>query len=248
MNCIIVDDDIHCIASLEGLLHRYAPQVNIAGKTRTIAETVDLIHQHPVDLVFLDIEMQQESGFDLFRFIAEPRFGVIFTTAHEKYAVKAIRSSCFDYLLKPIDAEELVSAIHRWEAQSRRAPDTAGRASLLMENLRRNPTPIERLALPLKDEIVFVNVGDIICLQGDAKYTTLHLRNGQKLVSSRNIGEFEELLDTASFFRCHRSWIVNLRDVVRFLKNDSQLLLSNQQYAEVSTRRKEEFLKLFNKI
>jgi two-component system, LytTR family, response regulator len=253
MNCILVDDDIHCITSLDGMLRRFAPQVTISGAARTIRDAVSLVHAQEIDLVFLDIEMQQESGFDLFGYIPQPRFEVIFTTAHEKYAVKAIRSSCFDYLLKPVDAQELVSAVTRLESQRKNSPDTAQRASVLLEHLdslskNTGHARQQKMALPVKNEIVFVAVGDIICLEGDAKYTTLYLRNGQKLVSSRNIGEFEELLDPSVFFRCHRSWIVNLEDTVKFLKNDSQLLLTNQLYAEVSTRKKDEFLRLFNKI
>lgn len=248
MNCILVDDDIHCITALDGMIRRFVPQMHICGTARTIQDAISLINAQAIDLVFLDIEMQQESGFDLFSYIPRPRFEVIFTTAHEKYAMKAIRSSCFDYLLKPVDAQELISAISRWENQKKNSSDTAQRASVLLENLKNSPAQLQKMALPVKDEIVFISVADIICLEGDAKYTTLNLRNGQKLVSSRNIGEFEELIDPSAFFRCHRSWIVNLKDVVKFLKNDNQLLLTNQLYAEVSTRKKDEFLRLFNKI
>jgi two-component system LytT family response regulator len=248
MNCILVDDDVHCIAALDGMIRRFAPRMNVCGTARTIQDAVSLINTHVIDLVFLDIEMQQESGFDLFSYIPQPHFEVIFTTAHEKYAMKAIRSSCFDYLLKPVDAQELVNAISRWENQQKNSFDTAQRASVLLENLGKNQVQPQKMALPVKNEIVFVSVADIICLEGDAKYTTLNLRTGQKLVSSRNIGEFEELLDPSVFFRCHRSWIVNLKDTVKFLKNDNQLLLTNQLTAEVSTRKKDEFLRLFNKI
>lgn len=248
MNCILVDDDIQCISALAGMLENFAPHVKICGTARNIPDAVRLIHSNHIDLVFLDIEMQQESGFDLFRYIPEPAYEVIFTTAHEKYAMKAIRSSCFDYLLKPIDVQELVSAVNRLESQRSRQTEIAQRASVLIDNLKGGQDQLQRLALPVKDEIVFVSVSDMVCLEGDAKYTTLHLRNGQKLVSSRNIGEFEELLDPARFFRCHRSWIVSLKDIVKFSKNDSQLLLSNQMLAEVSTRKKDEFLKLFSRI
>lgn len=248
MNCILVDDDIHCINSLDGMLRRFVPQLHITGTARTIRDAVGLINTNAVDIVFLDIEMQQESGFDLFSYIPQPAFEVIFTTAHEKYAVKAIRSSCFDYLLKPVDAQELISAVSRWGVQQKHASDPAQRASVLLENLENNLAQPLKMALPVKNEIVFISVPDIICLQGDAKYTTLHLRNGQKLVSSRNIGEFEELLDASLFFRCHRSWIINLKDTVKFLKNDNQLLLTNQVVAEVSTRKKDDFLRRFERI
>jgi two-component system, LytTR family, response regulator len=248
MNCIIVDDDINCIHALTGLLRDFAPKMNILGTARTISDAVKLINSNPIDIVFLDIEIQQESGFDLFRFIPHHSFEVVFTTAHEQYAVKAIRSSCFDYLLKPIVAQELVSTINRLENRPSKSADSSQRASVLIENLSNENKQVGKLALPVKDEIVFVNVVDIVCLEGDAKYTTLHLLNGDKKVSSRNIGEFEELLDSSIFFRCHRSWIVNLKTVTKFLKSDNQILLSNQMLVDVSTRRKDEFLKLFSKI
>src|ERR1044072_7690820 len=136
MNCILIDDDIHCISSLEGMLRRFVPQAHVCGTARTIQDAVALINAQPIDLVFLDIEMQQEAGFDLFNYIPQPRFEVIFTTAHEKYAMKAIRSSCFDYLLKPVDAQELISAVARWETHVKNASDIAQRTSVLLENLR----------------------------------------------------------------------------------------------------------------
>lgn len=248
MNCIIVDDDPGCINSLSGMVKAFVPNLRICGTARRISDAVALINSLQIDLVFLDIEMQHETGFDLFRFFSNPSFEVIFTTAHEKYALKAIRSSCFDYLLKPIDAHELVNAISRLELEQRTTLQTAGRASVLIENLKNDQLQPQTLALPVKNEIVFIAVTDLICLEGDAKYTTLHMRAGSKLISSRNIGEIEELLDPALFFRCHRSWIINLKDVVKFHKSDSLLLLTNKMLAEVSTRKKDEFLRLFSRI
>jgi len=246
-NCVIVDDDINCIRALTGVIGKFLPRVRICGTARNIRDAVTLVNSIPVDIVFLDIEMQHESGFDLFRFVPQPAFEVIFTTAHEKYAIRAIRSSCFDYILKPIEPEELISAVSRWEQQSGQSAHTAKRVSVLVENLNNNKQ-VGKLALPVKDGINFINVPDIICLEGDAKYTTLHLRNGEKQVSSHNIGEFEELLDAAVFFRCHRSWIVNLKEIQKLLKNDNQIIMSNRALVEVSTRRKDEFLRLFNRI
>ncbi|MGL4596981.1 MAG: LytR/AlgR family response regulator transcription factor [Bacteroidia bacterium] len=248
MNCILVDDDLSCIKSLNGMLQTFVPNINVVGTARQIADAVKLIHSNQIDLVFLDIEIQQELGFDLLRYFPSPTFEIIFTTAHEKYALRAIRSSCFDYLLKPIDAQELVSAVSRFEKQKRTLAETTGRASLLIENLKTERMYPKTLALPVKDELVFIPVSDLVCLEGDAKYTTLHIRSGSKLVSSHNIGDIEDLLDPELFFRCHRSWIINLKDVVKFLKTDSQLLLSNNVLAEVSTRKKDEFLRLFSKI
>ena len=117
MNCIIVDDDPNCIKALNGLILEYLPNVKVMGTAKNLKEAVTLINTHEPDAVFLDVEIQDESGFDLFKFIPSPEFEVIFTTAHEKYALKAIKSSCFDFLLKPIDIEELTSTIVKQEKE-----------------------------------------------------------------------------------------------------------------------------------
>ncbi len=246
MNCIIIDDDNNCIKALNGIIQEYLPKLNVVGTAQNIKDGVKLITSNEIDIVFLDVEIQQEMGFDLFKFIPEPTFEVIFTTAHEKYAMKAIKSSCFDYLLKPIEPSELVNAINRYEKQN--VQSAGQRASVLLSNVQTQDKVVEKIAIPTKDGMVFINTKDVIYLEGDAKYTTLHLLNGERYVSSKNIGEFEELFDATMFFRCHRSWIVNLNHIVKYLKNDNQVMLSNNILIDVSTRKKDEFMKLFNKM
>lgn len=247
MNCIIVDDDNNCIKALNGILSEFVPSASIIGTANTIGEAVKLIHAHTVDVVFLDVEIQDEVGFDLFKFIPSPKFEVIFTTAHEKYMMRAIKSSCFDYLLKPIEIQELVSTMARLEAKKNQALFTAQRAEALLNNVSGSTKKVEKLAIPVKDGMQLITVTEIVCLEGDAKYTTLHLHNNERYVSSKNIGEFEELLDPDLFFRCHRSWIVNLKHVSKYLKSDGQLMLSNNRLIDVSVRKRDEFLKLFYK-
>ena len=247
MNCIIVDDDNNCIKALNGILNDFVPTVKVVGTANTIAEAVKLIHSNLVDVVFLDIEIQDEVGFDLFKFIPTPKFEVIFTTAHEKYMMRAIKSSCFDYLLKPIEIQELVNSIARLDAKKNQSLFTAQRAEALLNNVSNNVKRVEKLAIPVKDGMQLITVTDIICFEGDAKYTTIYLYNNDKYVSSKNIGEFEELLDPELFFRCHRSWIVNLKHVAKYLKSDGQLILSNNRIIDVSVRKRDEFLKLFYK-
>ncbi len=248
MNCIIIDDDNNCVKALAGIIKDYLPRVNVVGTAGNIKDAVKLINANQLDVVFLDVEIQAEMGFDLFKYISAPNFEVVFTTAHEKYALKAIKSSCFDFLLKPIEIEELVNTVNRLEALLGSVNNTDKRAGVLLENLSNKTKKVEKLAIPTKDGMMFINVKDIMYLEGDAKYTTLHLANGERYVSSKNIGEFEELLDEDVFFRCHRSWVVNLNCVVRFMKNDSQVVLTNGVSIDVSTRKKDEFLKLFSRI
>lgn len=247
MNCIIVDDDNNCIKALSGIIKEYIPSLNIIGEAQNIKEAVKLINANAIDIVFLDVEIQEELGFDLFKYITNPNFEVVFTTAHEKYALKAIKSSCFDFILKPIEIQELLNTVSKIEAK-RESEYTEQRSKVLINNLATKDKRVEKLAIPTKDSMVFISVVDIMYLEGDAKYTTLHLLNGQRYVSSKNIGEFEELLDNSTFFRCHRSWMVNLNCVEKFLKNDNQISLSNGILIDVSTRKKDEFLKLFSKI
>ncbi|MBC7863707.1 MAG: response regulator transcription factor [Bacteroidia bacterium] len=248
MKCIIVDDDLNCIKALAGIIKDYLPKIEIVGTAANIKEAVKLINANHLDIVFLDVEIQTETGFDLFKYISAPNFEVIFTTAHEKYALKAIKSSCFDFLLKPIEIQELVNTINRLEMQKGAAADIGKRTNVLLDNLSSHSKKVEKLAIPTKDGMMFINVKDIMYLEGDAKYTTLHLYNKERYVSSKNIGEFEELLDAETFFRCHRSWIINLNSIVKYLKNDNRVLLSDDTLIDVSTRKKDEFLKLFNRI
>ncbi|HLP14534.1 MAG TPA: LytTR family DNA-binding domain-containing protein [Flavobacteriales bacterium] len=247
MNCIIVDDDNNCIKALNGILSDYIPTANVVGTANTIAEAVKLVNANAIDVVFLDVEIQDEVGFDLFKFIPAPKFEVIFTTAHEKYMMKAIKSSCFDYLLKPIVIQELVSTMARLESKKNQALFTAQRAEALLNNVSGNTKKVEKLAIPVKDGMQLISVNNIICFEGDAKYTTLYLDNNERYVSSKNIGEFEEMLDPEMFFRCHRSWIVNLKHVSKYLKSDSQVMLTDNRLIDVSVRKKDEFLKLFYK-
>lgn len=247
MNCIIVDDDNNCIKALNGIIAEYIPSLNVCGTANTIGEAIKLIHSNQVDVVFLDVEIQDEVGFDLFKFIPSPKFEVIFTTAHEKYMMRAIKSSCFDYLLKPIEIQELIQTITRLEAKKNQSLFTAQRAEALLNNVSGNARKIEKLAIAVKDGMQLITVTDIICLEGDAKYTTIYLNSNERFVSSKNIGEFEELLDPELFFRCHRSWIVNLKHVSKYLKSDGQVELSNSRLIDVSVRKRDEFLKLFYK-
>lgn len=248
MKCLIVDDDLNCIKALSGIIKDYIPTVEIVGTVQNIKDAVQTLNANEIDLVFLDVEIQHEMGFDLFKYIPKPKFEVVFTTAHEKYALKAIKSSCFDFLLKPIETEELIATVQRFSERLNEQKNTGERASVLMENLENTTRKVEKIAITNKDGLSILNTEEIMYLEGDAKYTTLHLVSGERYVSSKNIGEFEDLLDSEKFFRCHRSWMINLKYVVRFLKFDYQLELSNKKLIDVSTRKKEEFLKLFNKV
>jgi len=246
MNCIIVDDELSCIDTLETILKMYCPKLNISGKAQNIEAAVQLINLTSPQLVFLDVEIGSETGFDLFNFFSEPEFEVVFTTAHEKYALKAIKSSCYDFLLKPVIIQEVVNVVAKLEKDTKM--QTGRNVDVLLENLKSQNNLLQKIAVPSNDGYAFINVNDIISLEADGKYTKIVTQSGLKSLSTKNIGEFEELLSNECFFRTHKSWIVNLNHVKKYLKSESMVQLSNETTAEVSFRKKDEFIKLFNKV
>ncbi len=245
MNSIIVDDDADCITALQGIINSYCPKVNILGTANNITAAVKLINATNPQLVFLDVEIGNEMGFDLFKYFPSPDFEVVFTTAHEKYALKAIKSSCYDFLLKPVNIEELITVVSKLEQEKKSDPKQ--NVNVLLDNLKAKDHGLKKIAIPSNDGYAFIDVDDIISLEADGKYTKITAVKGLRSLSTKNIGEFEELLDPALFFRTHKSWIVNLNHIRKFLKTECQVLLSNDALADVSSRKKEEFLKLFDK-
>jgi two-component system, LytTR family, response regulator len=151
-----------------------------------------------------------------------------------------------DYILKPIDEAELINAVSKLD-KIFNAVDNEKKVSALVNNTSALNNQLTKLAIPSSNNVMLVNVDEIICLEGDKRYTTLYILNGDKIVSSKNIGEYENILDN-NFFRCHKSWIVNLKFTKKLLKNDGQIQLSNDMLIDVSARKKEEFLKLFDRI
>lgn len=244
MKAIVVDDDPSCISSLSEILTRYCPQVQLAGSATSVQEAVALINATLPNVVFLDIEIHNETGFDVFRFFPSPTFKVVFTTAHEKYALRAIKASCFDFLLKPVIIEEVVQVVSRLTKEQHQ--HEGEKVNVLMDHISTGSQQ-RKIAIPSADGYVFLDTDDIVCLEADGKYTKITSTSGALPLSTKNLGEFEELLDTTKFFRSHKSWIINISCVKKFLKNESQVMLTNNQLADVSSRKKDEFLKLFSK-
>ncbi len=245
MKCVIIDDDLGCIDALNGIISNYCPQLDMVGSANTIDEGVRLINAMKPQLVFLDVEIHDRLGFDLFRFFPKPDFEVVFTTAHEKYALKAIKSSCYDYLLKPVLIEELVNVVTRLESEN--GLRNSENLNVLLSNLESQERVLHKIAIPSTNGYSFVQIDDIVLMEGDGKYTKINTVSGQKYLSTKNIGEFESLLPSDHFFRTHKSWLVNLHYLLNYDKGSSRLYLQGDLVAEVSLRKKEEFMKLFDR-
>ena len=242
----IIDDEAVCISLLSKQLEKCGKQVSIVGNAHSISEAVEKIQELLPELIFLDVELKGETGFDLFTKFPLPNFQVIFTTAHSKYAIQAIKSSCLEYLLKPIDNDELLAAIQKFE-KLKQVSINQQRLEVLMENINNGTSVINKIAIPHYENMVFVNVNEIIYCEADLKYTTIYTSREEKIISSKNLKEYEDLLPSSVFLRCHKSFIINLNFVKKFFRLESRVQLINGVSIDISHRKKDEFLKRFEK-
>jgi len=240
MKAILVEDETIPRQHLGGLLLRYFPGVSIVGEAADAATAEEMIYHLKPDLVFLDIEMPGRSGLEMLAGFPELNFAVIFVTAHNQYALQAIKMSALDYLLKPVAPSELSGAIRRAEKQLRQKYD-AEQLSLLQANLKAGRI-FPRIALPLSDRVVMVDFNHIVRCECENNYTRFHLSDGGKLLISKGIYEYEKELSGNGFLRCHHSHMVNLVHVKSVIKTGTnwELEVTGGFLVPVSRMRKEE--------
>lgn len=239
---IIIDDEAKGRMALKQKLQDYCKEVQVAGEAENGETGIKLIEKIKPDIVFLDIEMPRMDGFEMLHRLPEKNFHLIFTTAYDQYAIKAIKYAAFDYLLKPVDIEELKMAIAKIHSQKQ--PYTDKKLTLLDQNLH-SKNAFNKIAISTLDGLLFFEIKDIVQLEANSNYTTLHFVNGAKLVASKTLKDFEELLPTDIFFRVHHSHLINLNYIKRYIKGDGgQIELHNGNYVDVSRRKKEDFLKI----
>lgn len=243
MQILIIDDEIHCTDYLSGLLLKNGISKSEVTICNDPKNALKLILNNPYNLVFLDIEMPFLNGFDLLDTLPQINFNVVFTTAFDKYALKAIKFSALDYLLKPIDEEELIEALNKFQKNS--ALMNQKQLSSLMENVKNKK--FNKLAIPSIDGIEFIEIDDIIRCQSDGNYTKLYLTNNRLITSSKTLKEYELLLKEFGFSRIHNSDMINLAFLKKYIKGDGgQVIMQDGSEIEVSRRRKEEFIRLLS--
>lgn len=224
LQCYIVDDEINAIENLEQMLKRHCPEVEIAGHATTVKEAVGFITANRPDVLLLDIRMQDETGFDLLKQIRSFDGSIIFVTAHDEYGIQAIKFSATDYLLKPIDAAELVSAIHKAHKKKSVAA-TEEQIAMLWQSFGNQKKSLQkRIALPDMDEVRYVNISDILYCKANNSYTTFHISGRSPITVSRPISEYESLLEPYEFIRPHQTWLVNKNKIISFKKEDGGYL------------------------
>lgn len=237
---IIIDDELKGRIALSQKLHDYCKEVRLTGEAESGEEGIKLIQQLKPDIVFLDIEMPRMNGFEMLLKLPQKNFDLIFTTAYDQYAIKAIKYAAFDYLLKPIDIEELKIAVSKSNSPNR---NTEKRLEVLGQNLY-GKAFLNKIAIPSLEGLLFFNTSDIVHLEASRNYTTIYFQNAPKLIATKTLKDFEDMLPTDIFFRTHHSHLINLNYIKRYIRGDGgQIEMQDGAYIEVSRRKKEDFLK-----
>ncbi len=243
---MIVDDENQGQVFLERVIKKYYPELTVIGCAGSVSEALALISKGQPQLIFLDIMLHHESGFDLLEQMGKIEAEIIFTTAHNEFAVKAFRYNALDYLLKPIDLDELESAVAKAKQKIATAAFPAMDVFRNFFEAYRNPSKkLNKLSLPTPDGFTLIPLEEIIYCESFSNYTNFYLVNNRKITSSHTLKEYSEMLEEQNFFRSHKSYLVNLAHVSRYIKGEGgMLLMSNGHEIEVSRRNKEALIKI----
>ncbi len=241
IKALIVDDEPSAVNTLRLMLERYIPEITMLRSTNDPQEALPLIKNFQPDLLFLDIQMPVLNGFELLKRIPAFSFEIIFTTAHDQYAIQAIRFSALDYLLKPIDADELRAAFDKFINRNKLKTGNQPLYQNLMHNISVADKKDFKLAVPTIDGTFFYFPDEIIRLEGESNYTRLFFNGKKPMLVSKTLKDYEELLAGHGFIRVHKSHLINKNHVVNYT-NDGHLVLTDQSRVEVSRRRKEEVM------
>ncbi len=241
IRAIIIDDEEHCISRLTSLLLDHcSDNIHLMESFRSVEDGIAAIKKLQPDLVFLDVHINEKTGFDLLGQLPSINFDLIFTTAFEKYAIQAFKFSAIDYLLKPIDADDLKQAVQKLDEKNSKK-SSPEKLQVLLNNLQGKS---KRICVPVMNGLVFLQVSDIIRCESDVNYTTFFLKDKEKLMVAKTLKEFEELLSEYNFFRVHNSHLINLAYVKNYVKGKGgYVVMDDHSEIEVSTRRKDAFLK-----
>jgi|SRR6266850_1462524 len=245
IKAILIDDEAHCLDTLSVLLRDYCHDVRVMEQCLSAKKGLEAIEKHKPELVFLDIEMPSMNGFELLEQFEEIPFSVIFTTGYDQYAIKAIRFSALDYLMKPIDRKELVAAIQKVEVQ--KLPPSAEQFRMLMKRIQNKESGFIKIAVPTFEGFELIHADQIFHCEADDKYTVLHLKNNKKITACRTLKEVEEQLGSfPSFVRVHHSYMANLNEVTKYVRGEGgYLVMSDGSTVDVSRTRKEALMKFF---
>lgn len=240
LKAIIIDDELNAIELVSTILNDKFPDIEIIGTAQSPLQGVKLINNLKPNLVFLDIEMPEADGFELLEALPDKNFCTIFITAYDKYAIKAIKHSALDYLLKPIDVDEFCTAVNKAIEKLDNKLEKTINYNTLIENLKSNQ--LSKIALPSNKGIEYVEIKDIIKIDADGRYSVIYLINKRKITVTKQLNELVELLESDSFFRPHKSHFINLNFVKMFIKTEGNSIeMIDGSQVSLSRNKKEEF-------
>lgn len=226
MRAILVDDELPNLENLQVLLAKNCPEVKVVAIANNINDALDKINLHRPDLLFLDIQMGKTTGFDLLNLLPEKTFEVIFVTAYDNYGIQAVKFAALDYLLKPVDPDGLIAAVSKAKKRITNKMNSE-QLSFLLNQIKRSEPAVPKIALPQQHEIRYVSIDDIVRCVADNTYTFFYLSTDEKILISKPLKEYADLLKPQGFIRAHQSHLVNPKYVKSWLKEDGGTLLMN---------------------
>ncbi len=241
INAIIIDDIEQARITLKKDLETYTPDVVVIGEANGVIEGAKLLKNMTPDVLFLDIQMQDGSGFDLLDILQDIRFQIIFITASDAYAIKAFQYAAINYLVKPVDPDMLITTIAQLKT---RLSNESDRYKFLNDALKNTSKIQTKLALNTQEKIHIVNIADILRCESNVNYTEFYFTNHKKIVVTKTLKEFEELLTAHGFYRVHQSHLVNTVYLKEFIKSEDMLILHDDTKIPVSSRRRAEVMKM----
>ena len=239
IRAIIIDDEQESRNTIFNILKNFCKNVSVVGQAENVAEGINKINTEKPDIVFLDIQMPDGTGFDLLERIKHIGFQVIFITAYDQYALKAIKFSALDYILKPVDPQQLIDAVTKIKEPG----SDINTITHKIQTLLRNKNGFERITLPTFEGFRFINIKDIVRCEADNNYTNFFLNSGDKILVTKTLKEYDDCLSGLDFVRVHQSHLVNIKFVDRYIKGDGgTIVMVDGSQVDVSRRRKDEFL------
>jgi two-component system, LytTR family, response regulator len=247
VHAIIIDDETNCIEMLEWLIKTYCPSVTIDALCDSGEKGIEAINKYNPDVVFLDIEMPKMNGFDMLEKFSTLPFDVVFTTAYNKFAIKAFRYSALNYLLKPIDPEDLQTTIKKIE--EKKSNPSKDQLALLLESMKALKPTMQRIALTTSDGMIFVETKSIMYCQAESNYTSIKLTDGKQVLIAKTLKDIDETLSGQDFFRIHNSYLININEIKKFVRGDGGYVLMNDGVQiTISRSRRDEFFEMFSRF
>ncbi|MEQ9465954.1 MAG: LytTR family DNA-binding domain-containing protein [Ekhidna sp.] len=241
LRAVIIEDERHSRETLKNLLNEYCEGVEVVGEADSVTNGIKVIETSSPDVIFLDIELQPGTGFDVLKGVSRVNFETIFTTAFEQYAIQAIKLSSLDYLLKPISIDDLQAAVQK--CKSRRNENQYKQQMDVLLNQLSQKDGDRKICLSTSDGMEFVRESDILFCKANGSYTDFKFRDGRCLVVSKHLKEYEDLLAPNQFMRVHNSYLINLKEVKKFVKSEGgYILMNDDSMVSISPKKRDEFM------